>query len=78
MGLSQKQKDQWRGYVFDKHKEGWEVSEEETNFMWIEQVDEVGRIFLDKYLRPQCEFIECWESKEAWGKANVNSNNKEE
>ena len=78
MGLSQKQRDQWRGYVSDKLNEDWEATEEESGFMWIEQVDEVGRIFLDKYLRPQCEFIECWESREAWGKANANSKNKEE
>tara|TARA_Y100000310_G_C20237989_1_gene603258 strand:+ start:166 stop:402 length:237 start_codon:yes stop_codon:yes gene_type:complete len=78
MGLSQKQKDQWRGYVSDKLNEDWKATEEEAGFQWIEQVDEVGKIFLDKYLRPQCEYIGCWESEEAWGKANVNPNNKEE
>ena len=78
MGLSQKQKEQWRGYVFDKHNEEWKATEEEADFMWIEQANESGYIFLDKYLHPQCEFIECWESKEAWGKANVNPTNKEE
>ena len=43
---SQKQKDQWRGYVTDKLDE-----------TWIEQVNEQGEIFKDKYLHPQCEYI---------------------
>ena len=78
MGLSQKQRDQWRGYVFDKLNEDWKATEGEAGFQWIEQANEAGDIFLDKYLHPQCEFIECWESEEAWGKANVNPKNKEE
>ena len=43
---SQKQKDQWRAYVTDKLHE-----------TWIEQTNEQGEIFTDKYLHPQCEFI---------------------
>ena len=44
---SQKQKDQWRSYVNTK-------LDKET---WVEQVNEQGEIFVDKYLHPQCEFI---------------------
>ena len=43
---SQKQKDQWRAYVADK-----------LNETWIEQVNEQGDIFKDKYLHQECEFI---------------------
>ena len=45
--MSQKQKEQWRSYVAAK-------LEEET---WVEQANEDGEIFIDKYLNPQCEFI---------------------
>ena len=45
--MSQKQKDQWRSYVSAK-------LDEET---WIEQANEDGEIFVDKYLHPECEFI---------------------
>ena len=45
--MSQKQKDQWRSYVSAK-------LDKET---WIEQANEHGEIFMDKYLHPQCEFI---------------------
>ena len=44
---SQKQKDQWRSYISAK-------LDKET---WIEQSNEEGEIFVDKYLHPQCEFI---------------------
>jgi len=44
---SQKQKDQWRSYVNTK-------LDRET---WIEQANEQGEIFVDKYLHSQCEFI---------------------
>lgn len=44
---SQKQKEQWRSYVTDKL----------DNETWIEQTNELGEIFTDKYLHPQCEFI---------------------
>ena len=44
---SQKQKDQWRSYVNTKLNR-------ET---WLEQANEQGEIFVDKYLHPQCEFI---------------------
>ena len=44
---SQKQKDQWRSYISAK-------LDKET---WIEQANEQGEIFVDKYLHPQCEFI---------------------
>ena len=44
---SQKQKDQWRSYISAK-------LDKET---WIEQTNEQGKIFVDKYLHPQCEFI---------------------
>ena len=44
---SQKQRDQWRSYVNTK-------LDKET---WVEQVNEQGEIFVDKYLHPQCEFI---------------------
>ena len=43
---SQKQKEQWRSYVSAKLEE-----------TWIEQANEDGEIFVDKYVRPQCEFI---------------------
>ena len=45
--MSQKQKDQWRSYISAK-------LDKET---WIEQTNEHGEIFVDKYLHPQCEFI---------------------
>ena len=45
-GMSQKQKDQWRAYVADKLDE-----------IWIEQANEQGDIFRDKYLHRECEFI---------------------
>ena len=45
--MSQKQRDQLRSYVSTKLNE-------ET---WIEQTNEHGEIFVDKYLHPQCEFI---------------------
>ena len=44
---SQKQKDQWRSYISAK-------LDVET---WIEQTNEQGEIFVDKYLHPECEFI---------------------
>ena len=44
--LSQKQKEQYRSYV--SHK----ISE-----TLVEQTNEQGDIFTDKYLHPQCEFI---------------------
>ena len=44
---SQKQKDQWRSYISAK-------LDKET---WIEQTNERGEIFVDRYLRPECEFI---------------------
>ena len=44
---SQKQRDQWRSYVNTK-------LDKET---WVEQVNEQGEIFVEKYLHPQCEFI---------------------
>lgn len=44
---SQKQKDQWRSYISAK-------LDKET---WIEQTNESGEIFVDRYLRPECEFI---------------------
>ena len=44
---SQKQMEQWRSYVSTK-------LDKET---WIEQANEDGEIFVDKYLHPQCEFI---------------------
>jgi hypothetical protein len=40
------QKDQYRSYVMQKLGE-----------TLVEQVDEDGNIFIDKYLHPQCEFI---------------------
>jgi hypothetical protein len=43
---SQKQKDQYRSYIMQKLDE-----------TLVEQVDEDGNIFIDKYLHPQCEFI---------------------
>jgi hypothetical protein len=45
--LSQKQRDQWKSYVSTK-------LDKET---WVEQVNEQGKIFVDKYLHTQCEFI---------------------
>ena len=44
--LSQKQREQYRSYVAEK-----------LNETWIEQVDEMGKIFVDSKLNPQCEFI---------------------
>ena len=44
--MSQKQKEQYRSYV--SHK----ISE-----TLVEQTNEQGDIFTDKYLHPQCEFI---------------------
>ena len=44
--FSQKQKEQYRSYVAQK-----------LNETWIEQVNEQGEIFVDKYLHPQCEYI---------------------
>ena len=44
--LSQKQKEQYRSYVSQK------ISE-----TLVEQTNEQGDIFTDKYLHPQCEFI---------------------
>ena len=68
--LSQKQKDQWRSYVISKLKEPCPVvddntSREELDILkksmekgtWVEQVNEHGEIFVDKYLHPECEFI---------------------
>jgi hypothetical protein len=43
---SQKQKEQYRSYVTQKLDE-----------TWIEQADEDGNIFFDKFLHPQCEYI---------------------
>jgi len=40
------QKDQYRSYIMQKLDE-----------TLVEQVDEDGNIFIDKYLHPQCEFI---------------------
>ena len=45
--MSQKQKDQWRSYISAK------LDMESC----IEQSNEHGEIFVDKYLHPQCEFI---------------------
>ena len=47
LNKSQKQKDQWRSYVNTKL----------DNEKLVEQVNEDGEIFVDKYLHPQCEFI---------------------
>ena len=44
--MSQKQRDQYRSYVSKKLDE-----------TLIEQANEQGEIFTDKYLHPQCEFI---------------------
>ena len=68
--LSQKQKDQWRSYVISKLKEPCPVVDDNTSReeldtlkesseleTWVEQVNEQGEIFVDKYLHPQCEFI---------------------
>ena len=44
--LSQKQQEQYRSYVAQKLDE-----------TLVEQVDETGKIFVDKRLHPQCEFI---------------------
>ena len=44
--LSQKQKEQYRSYVAQKLDE-----------TLIEQADEMGEIFVDQKLHPQCEFI---------------------
>ena len=44
---SQKQKDQWQSYISAKpDKESL-----------VEQANEDGEIFVDKYLHPECEFI---------------------
>ena len=45
-GKSQKQKEQYRSYVTRKLDE-----------TLIEQSNEEGEIFTDKYLHPQCTFI---------------------
>ncbi len=45
-GMSLKQKEQYRSYVLQK------ISE-----TLVEQTNEQGDIFTDKYLHPQCEFI---------------------
>ena len=45
--MSQKQRDQWRSYISTK-------LDKET---WIEQANNDGEIFVDKYLHPECEFI---------------------
>jgi len=51
--LSQKQKEQLRSYVLGKlSKESCPIKE-----TWIEQVNEQGKIFIDLFLHPQCEFI---------------------
>ena len=44
--MSQKQREQYRSYVTRKLDE-----------TLIEQTNEQGEIFTDKYLHPQCEFI---------------------
>ena len=44
--LSQKQREQYRSYVAEKLDE-----------TLIEQANEQGEIFIDKYLHPQCEYI---------------------
>ena len=44
--MSQKQKQQYRSYVSKKLDE-----------TLVEQTNEQGDIFTDKYLHPQCEFI---------------------
>ena len=44
--LSQKQQEQYRSYVT-----------QELGETWIEQANEEGEIFVDKYLHPQCEYI---------------------
>ncbi len=44
--MSQKQREQYRSYVTRKLDE-----------TWIEQANEQGEIFNDKYLHPQCKFI---------------------
>tara|TARA_Y100001951_G_C11257533_1_gene250363 strand:+ start:306 stop:473 length:168 start_codon:yes stop_codon:yes gene_type:complete len=44
--MSLKQKEQYRSYVLQK------ISE-----TLVEQTNEQGDIFTDKYLHPQCEFI---------------------
>ena len=44
--MSQKQQEQYRSYVSKKLDE-----------TLVEQVNEQGDIFTDKYLHPQCEFI---------------------
>ena len=46
MILSLKQREQYRSYVAEKLDE-----------TWIEQANEQGDIFTDKYLHPQCEYI---------------------
>ena len=45
-GMSLKQKEQYRSYVLNKLDE-----------TLVEQVDENGKIFLDKKLQPQCKLI---------------------
>lgn len=44
--MSQKQQEQYRSYVLQKLDE-----------TLVEQTNEQGDIFTDKYLHPQCEFI---------------------
>ena len=44
--MSQKQREQYRSYVSKKLDE-----------TLVEQANEQGDIFTDKYLHPQCEFI---------------------
>ena len=44
--MSQKQQEQYRSYVLQKLDE-----------TLVEQANEQGDIFTDKYLHPQCEFI---------------------
>jgi len=44
--MSQRQKEQYRSYVSQKLDEAL-----------VEQTNEQGVIFTDKYLHPQCEFI---------------------
>jgi hypothetical protein len=31
---------------------------------WYEQSDEDGYLFVDKYVHPECEYIETWDSYE--------------
>ena len=34
--------------------------------MWIEQTNELGEIFTDAYLHPECEYIRNWENRNEW------------